>query len=128
MIRSFSDRQPSVLLHPNPPLSPRLQQQDYKDLLPQLKLEYLILILRERIDPPEILHLDSILLRRLFRVSVHNQLKEAGVSLKPFKDELINLLKQPLDLNLKKKIADAAAELDRRLIQSLCKYAVKFTE
>ena len=86
-------------------------------------MEYLILILRERVDPSEILHLDSILLRRLFRVSVHNQLKEAGVSLKPFKDELISLLKQPLDLNLKKKVADAAAELDRRLIQTLCEYA-----
>ena len=65
--------------------------------------------------------MDSILLRRLFRVSIHNQLKEAGISLKPFKDELINLLKQPLDLNLKKKVADAAAELDKRLIQSMCK-------
>ena len=80
------------------------------------------MILRERVDRPEILHLDSILLRRLFRVSVHNQLKEAGISLKPFKDELISLLKQPLELNLKKKIADAAAELDRRLIQTLCEY------
>lgn len=53
---------------------------------------------------------------------MHNQLKEAGIPLKPYKDELINLLKQPLELNLKKKIADAAAELDRRLMQTLCMY------